>query len=382
VGAGSGEVRARNHTRWCALAVVVLTTTCGRHSDPPRATGQSPASALPATAAPRQEEARRLVSLDPSRANPASLRGDQTGWIKERLTVGRVVLVARGSAVGAIRMTRQSSSPWHAEYEWALCDRDGGGFAVDATRGTGSVVLDVDHGSALMFGPFEVPWAPTDPPGSGTVGYSKDQQTAICVTDLETFDGVDPRDRRFVYCRFHDDPGAVFVRDGAELAALPRLVREPGGAESDGPRRAPSGSFRTLRPDVREGELVFCYGNGVFGGLVFTKFDRATSSAEFEWRLRRDGSGLLVDASPDVRTGRGTVREQGKGPPVRFGPFTMAWDPWDSGHVSVECEDESGFAPFYVAVTGHSGFDGVDARSEQWLYLHFDGDRGSKFRRP
>jgi hypothetical protein len=152
--------------------------------------------------------------------------------VRDRIADGQVVLLRKGSAVGAFTLEDQvwDDNADSARYEWAW--RDGGSGALrgeGVARGSGRVERSPRGHAFVTFGPFSVEWSVrkrcTRPIGvparvggmsadtstrfcySGQLHYVTPPEGAIAVTNETRLDRVDPDDSTWVYRRSRVDLG-------------------------------------------------------------------------------------------------------------------------------------------------------------------------------
>ena len=124
------------------------------------------------------------------------------------------VLVRKGNAFGGFELIDQITDPESCAYNWWY-RRDGkAGFDASVERGRGEA--NKENGMKIQFGPFDFQWSMAAK-GSGWIYYGKLHKAEIrntdqrlCVTDLESFKGIDASDRKWIYGAkpFHFDEPA------------------------------------------------------------------------------------------------------------------------------------------------------------------------------
>lgn len=147
---------------------------------------------------------------------------------------GEIVLLKRGSAIGIIVPTRQTSEPERIAYDWYYRTDGGGTFrAQDAGKYRRG---HVERAKEVRFGPFSVSWS-VHSDGSGYLYYDKfggstvaPDDVRICVThetDLERINAYDPR---WVFKGSPTDPG---IRLTAPVSAPGKQGRTRPNAQHD-----------------------------------------------------------------------------------------------------------------------------------------------------
>lgn len=131
---------------------------------------------------------------------------------------GRIILVKRGRALGALILRNQRRQPEHTDFEW-YCRTDGKGTFRKRDAGLFRTGYGSSSGNPplhqLVFRPFSVVWSPTKA-GEGVVSYpryagavARTGDTLICPTDETDITKIDATDRKWLYKSSIGDPGRI-----------------------------------------------------------------------------------------------------------------------------------------------------------------------------
>jgi hypothetical protein len=132
---------------------------------------------------------------------------------------GEIVLLAKGTTVGAVVLTQQGLQPERVSYEWRYRTDGKGRFgAAEAGQYRSGTVKDANN---VAFGPFSVSWSSHDGK-SGYLYYQRLELEAIeaddvriCATGERDLEKVDAFDPKWVFKASPSDAGGPLAREGA-----------------------------------------------------------------------------------------------------------------------------------------------------------------------
>ena len=188
------------------------------------------------------------------------------------------------------------------------------------------------------------------------------QRTAVQDTDPGA-DGV-------VFCRSRFDLGSTLLGSSPVLQPIRPLDASEAARRSVAPNDAdesdslPDGIKAYLRSSIRDGVVVLLYSARTFGAVMMSK-QRLDETASYRWRSRSDGVGRLDPRDPDVDSGKGAFDIRVKPGLIGFPDFQFSFRPVTEGYgrlLSVSSAD------CFMCVTSRTSFDGIDARSSEFVY--------------